>query len=140
MDYVTLLVGFAAVFFIGRTLWRARPGISPRDAHTAVKAGTAVLIDVREPAEWTGGVAKPAALLALSDLRGPRASWRAFLEQHRDKQLVLYCFSGSRSGRAAALLRREGYQAVNLGGLARWTDAGLPVGRAGSSASGRRTK
>lgn len=117
-----------AVFFI-RTMLAARAGASPAEAKAALDAGTAVLVDVREPMEWSAGVAAPAALLSFSDLRGARKSWRPFLEKNRGKQFFLYCASGARSGSAAALLRREGIAAVNLGGFHRWASAGLPTRR-----------
>ncbi|AOS44143.1 molybdopterin biosynthesis protein MoeB [Lacunisphaera limnophila] len=115
--------------FVAWTFWRARPEILPEALHAALKAGTAVLVDVREPAEWTAGTAKQAALLPLSDLRGPRSQWRTFLEKNRDKELLLYCQSGARSAVASALLRREGFTARNAGSLASLDRAGWPVCR-----------
>lgn len=127
MNLLLLLLAALAVFFIARTLWRARPEIQPAALRAALKAGTAVLIDVREPAEWTAGVAKQAALLPLSDLQGSRTQWRAFLEKNRGRQLLVYCRSGSRSAQAAAQLRREGLAALNAGSLAALDRAGWPV-------------
>jgi rhodanese-related sulfurtransferase len=49
------------------------------------------------------------------------------LEANKDKELILYCASGARSGVAASILRKEGFNAVNAGGLANWSRAGLPV-------------
>jgi|UniRef100_UPI00404A4FA4 rhodanese-related sulfurtransferase len=129
MDPVYLILAAVVFFFVARSLWQARPTIAPVEANAAIKSGNAVLIDVRESGEWSSGVAQSAALLALSDLRGSRTKWEPFLKAHRDKQLVLYCVSGTRSGIAAGLLRREGFNAVNLGGLSRWTSAGLPLSR-----------
>ena len=123
MDPVYLILAAVVFFFVARSLWQARPTIAPVEANAAIKSGNAVLIDVRESGEWSSGVAQSAALLALSDLRGSRTKWEPFLKAHRDKQLVLYCVSGTRSGIAAGLLRREGFNAVNLGGLSRWTSA-----------------
>lgn len=118
-----------AVALVGWTLWRARPEIKPADLHAALKAGTAVLVDVREPAEWAAGTARDAALLPLSDLRGPRTRWTPFLEQHRGRPLFLYCQSGTRSALAATQLRREGLDARNAGSLAALDRAGWPVCR-----------
>lgn len=130
MNNLVLLVfvGFAA-FFVIRMFWVARPGITPAEANSAVQAGKAVLIDVREPAEWSSGVAKPASLLSYSDLRSARGKWDAFLNKHRGQRLIVYCASGARSGSAARMLRKEGHDAVNLGGFSRWVGAGLPVRR-----------
>jgi rhodanese-related sulfurtransferase len=101
--------------------------VSPDEAARLITRGAAVLVDVREPAEWTSGVAKPAQLLTLSDLQGPRQKWKPFLAQHRQREIILYCRSGGRSAAAARLLAREGFRVANLGGLSAWTDAGLPT-------------
>ncbi|MBI3886717.1 MAG: hypothetical protein HY302_13445, partial [Opitutae bacterium] len=86
-------------------------------------------IDVREPAEWAGGVAQSATLLAFSDLTGPRAQWKQFLADAAGREVLLYCASGSRSGLAARILVAEGVRAANTGGLADWRAAGWPVAR-----------
>lgn len=102
--------------------------VAPAEAAKRVADGKAVLIDVREPAEWAEtGVAAPAALLPLSDLNGDRKQWKEFLEKNRDKELILYCRSGNRSGRAAAILAGEGFRTANAGGFSDWQAAGLPV-------------
>jgi rhodanese-related sulfurtransferase len=96
-------------------------------AMQALKSNAAVLVDVREPSEWTSGVAHQAALLPLSDLAGARQQWQNFLAKHRTKKILLYCHSGSRSGQAAAQLRREGYDAINTGSLQTWRQARWPI-------------
>ncbi|HEX2100906.1 MAG TPA: rhodanese-like domain-containing protein [Candidatus Synoicihabitans sp.] len=101
--------------------------ITPSDAAQRVAAGEAVLIDVREPNEWKDGVAAPALLLSLSDLRGKRRDWQSALERHRDKELILYCRSGNRSSIAGQILEKEDFRTRNAGGFAAWRDAGLPV-------------
>jgi rhodanese-related sulfurtransferase len=127
MNWFLLLLGGLAAFLLIRFIRLTRPGISLEAAMAALKAGQAVLVDIREPVEWSAGVAKNAALLPFSDLRGPREKWRAFLEKNRGKQLLLYCHSGSRSGLAASLLRQEGRPAVNAGTLRDWDRAGWPI-------------
>lgn len=129
MNSLGLLFLLLPVGFILWMLWRARPEIQPDVLRAALKAGTAVLVDVREPAEWSSGTAREAALLPLSDLRGERRHWGTFLEQNRGKRLFLYCQSGTRSAMAAAVLRREGLDARNAGSLAALDRAGWPVCR-----------
>ena len=128
MNWLPLLLGAVAAFFLIRLVWQARPGLPLAEARAALEAGTAVLIDVREPAEWAAGVAKQSALLPLSDLRGERTQWGPFLKKNKGRQLLLYCASGTRSGMAAAQLRREGHDAVNAGSLSAWSRTGWPVG------------
>ena len=104
------------------------PTIAPAEAAQRVADGKAVLIDVREPKEWAEtGVAAPATLLPLSDLNGDRKQWKGFLEKNRDKELILYCRTGNRSGRAAKLLAEEGYRTLNAGGFQDWQAAHLPT-------------
>ena len=102
-------------------------GIAPQEAAKRVADGSAVLIDVREPSEWVSGVAVPANLLPLSDLKGKRQMWAPFLARHGDRELILYCLSGGRSGSAARTLAGEGHRVSNLGGFSAWRGAGLPV-------------
>jgi rhodanese-related sulfurtransferase len=104
--------------------------LSPADAAQLVRDKKAVLVDVREPEEWAEtGVAEPASLLPLSDLSGPRLQWKQFLGQVGDREIILYCKSGGRSGRAASVLAKEGFRTANAGGFGDWTAAGLPVRR-----------
>lgn len=127
MKFTTVLIVLLACFvaFVSRA-W-AGERISPEDASRRLASGNAVLIDVREPEEWQEGVAQPALLLPLSDLRRNRKAWADVLEQNRDKELILYCRSGNRSGIAARILEKEGHRVTNAGGFAEWRDAGLPV-------------
>ncbi len=104
------------------------PKVAPADAAKLVAAGKAVLVDVREPAEWTEtGVAQPAVLLAKSDFDGAQKAWKPFLEKVGDKQVILYCRTGHRAGIVAAKLAEQGVKVANAGGLKDWTDAGLPT-------------
>lgn len=129
MNLFTLLLIGVVVFFVALMIISARPALTANEANAALEAGTAVLVDVREPAEWSSGVAKPAALLAMSDLRGTRSGWKPFLEKNRGKQIIVYCASGARSSSVASLLKKEGHNAVNLGSFSNWAGAGLPTRR-----------
>jgi len=127
MNWFLLLIVAFVVFLAVRQLILARPGIPLDEAQAALKAGTAILVDIREPLEWHHGVAKTASLLPFSDLRGDRTQWRAFLEQNRSRKLLLYCASGTRSSLAVSTLKREGFDAVNAGSLRDWDKAGWPI-------------
>ena len=77
MNTLLLIPLIGAVILIVRMILKSRPAMSPREAAAAVETGIAVLVDVREPAEWNGGVAQAAVLLPLSDLRCARKRWAA---------------------------------------------------------------
>jgi rhodanese-related sulfurtransferase len=112
------------------------PKIAPTEAAQLVASGKAVLVDCREPAEWNEtGVAAPAVLLAKSDFDGEKKQWTEFLAKNRDKQVIVYCRTGRRSGAIATALAEQGIQAVNAGGMKDWSDAGLPVRKAGDPAA-----
>jgi rhodanese-related sulfurtransferase len=86
----------------------------------------AILVDVREPEEWRRGRAPGARHIPLGAL-GKRIG-----ELPRDRDVLLICRSGNRSGMAQRTLRGQGYdRALNVaGGMNAWAAAGLPVVRA----------
>ena len=103
------------------------PRYTPAECSARVSSGTALLIDVREPKEWTTGVAQGAALLPMSDLNGSRALWKPFLEKAAGRELLTYCAVGGRAGIVAKLLASEGFNVANAGGFPEWAAAGWPV-------------
>ena len=106
------------------SLFGSAPRLTAAECMPRVRSGEALLIDVREPDEWTSGVAERAALLPLSDLTGGRAHWRTFLGDNRDREFLLYCGAGVRASIAARILQKEGYRAANVGSLTEWSAAG----------------
>lgn len=104
--------------------------VSPGRAAEELAAGTAVLLDVREPVEWSqsipGAVRVPRGLLEFqADPTSPRHD--AALDPHG--RVIVFCRSGVRAALAGATLCDLGFEdVVNLtGGFAAWTEAGLPV-------------
>lgn len=84
----------------------------------------AVLVDVREPAEWRSGHARNARHIPLDRLD------REARRLPQDTPVVVMCASGMRSRAGAAQLRAQGYRATSLsGGLAAWRAAGGAVTR-----------
>jgi rhodanese-related sulfurtransferase len=116
-------------FLLVATLSRAEvPQITPADAAALVAAHQAVLVDIREPAEWAEtGVVTGAVLLPKSDFDGAQKEWAEFLAHAGDKQIILYCRSGKRAGVLGAALLEKGLKAANAGGYKDWEAAGRPV-------------
>ena len=79
---------------------------------TSVAAGKAVIVDVREQAEWDNGHLKASSLVPLSELSKDGAVIPASLP--KDKPIYLHCRSGARSLKAAEILKAKGYDARPL--------------------------
>ena len=81
-----------------------------------------VVLDVREPDEWTSGHVSGATHIpqgTLPDRVG---------ELDPQTPTVVMCHLGGRSARATAWLSQQGYHVVNLeGGIEAWHAAGRPV-------------
>jgi hydroxyacylglutathione hydrolase len=90
-----------------------------------------VLLDVREPQEFAGGHVARARLMPLSQIRD------RLDDLPQDKPIALICRSGNRSGSAARILAKSGFEQVaNVrGGMGAWSRAGYPVSKGGSSRS-----
>lgn len=102
--------------------------ITPAAAAQLVADGKAVLVDIRESAEWAeAGVAAPAVLLPKSDFDGDKKAWKDFLAKVGDRQIILYCRSGRRADTVGQALAAEGRSVANAGGMKDWVAAGLPV-------------
>ena len=103
------------------------PALQVVDVHEArLRQGAgAMLVDVREPEEWQRGHAANARLIPLGSL-GKRLS-----EVPREREALLICRSGNRSGTAQRELLRLGYERVTnvSGGMHAWANAGLPIER-----------
>lgn len=112
-----------------KAMFTSAPRFSASECFDRVRAGTAVLIDVRETAEWESGVAESAALLPMSDFNGSRLRWQPFLDKLGDREALPYCAAGVRSGFVARVLISEGIRAANVGSLAEWAAAGWPIVR-----------
>lgn len=98
------------------------PSVDPLEARRRQAAG-ALVIDVREPEEWAAGHVSGAVHLPMGQLPTRLG------EIPRDREVLLICRSGNRSGQAQRLLRAQGYaNAINVaGGTTAWTRAGLPL-------------
>lgn len=104
--------------------------VSPEDAAAELAAGTAMLLDVREPIEWAQGVPGSVQLpRGLLEFQADPASARHNAAFDPERRIIVFCRSGARSALAAATLLDLGFTDVaNLvGGFTAWQAAGLPV-------------
>ena len=96
--------------------------ISVTKAYQGYNAGTYIL-DVRQPDEWAAGHIPNATLIPLTELA------KRVNEVPADREVIIVCRSGNRSGQARDLLKEEGFTNVTsmAGGMNDWTAAGYPV-------------
>jgi len=82
-----------------------------------------MLLDVRTPEEYAEGHIAGAKLIPVQVLA------EHLKEVPRDKQVYVYCHSGTRSARASKLLAKNGFTNIeNIeGGIVAWKKAGYPV-------------
>jgi len=136
MDFVSKNAWLIAlvVFSGGMLLWpmlrRMMFGIgqvSPTEAVLLINREHALVLDVREDAEFAAGHIPEARHIP----QGQLASRLPELEKWKEKPIVINCQSGGRSSGACAVLRRSGFTRVfNLsGGIAAWQSAKLPVSK-----------
>ena len=99
--------------------------IGTLDATKLINGKDALLLDVRETAEYEGGRLPNALHVPLSQL----ASRSADLVKHRSRPVITYCERGNRSRMAGGALAKMGFTDVYhlTGGYRAWRDAGLPV-------------
>ena len=96
--------------------------LSPRQLAELLSKADVQLVDVREPFEHEAGRIADDVLIELNELPGEADAF------DRERPLVFYCRTGSRSALATQAFASAGFDAHNLsGGLQAWVKDGLPI-------------
>jgi rhodanese-related sulfurtransferase len=103
---------------------QAADGIDVKQAQSMNQQG-ALLLDVREPEEFSAIHAPNAKLIPLGQL----AARLQEISEYKDKPVVVICRSGRRSGIAVSQLQAAGFTQVSnvMGGIQAWEKNGLEV-------------
>jgi rhodanese-related sulfurtransferase len=115
----------------GALLWpnlqRRGNKISLLQATQLINQGKTVVLDVREPGDFAAGHLLDAKNIPLKEL----ANRMSELQKFKSKTVIAVCQSGVQSSKAAAQLKRAGFeQVVSLdGGVAAWQAQGLPLAK-----------
>jgi sulfur-carrier protein adenylyltransferase/sulfurtransferase len=101
----------------------AVPEVTSAEANAMLDRGGVQLVDVREPWEYEEAHIPGCRLIPMGQVL------ERLGEIDRETPAVIYCRSGSRSGKVVALLLERGYdKAVNLaGGILAWANGQLPI-------------
>ena len=104
------------------------PNLGPAEAVTLINRHHALVIDVRDDAEFASGHIVDAKHIPLEKL----ADRLNELAKYQDKPLLVNCQRGARSAKACDILRKAEFKQVhNLqGGLNAWVEAKLPIVKA----------
>lgn len=101
--------------FIALQLSKFMGKADPAAVHKLVEGG-ALLVDVRSPAEFAGGHLDGAKSIPVGELEARISELGA-----KDRDIVVYCASGARSGSAKRALESAGFTSVHdLGAMSRW--------------------
>jgi phage shock protein E len=98
--------------------------LQPEEFQSKISGG-ATLIDVRTVEEYASGHITGSLHM---DIKNPGFKDNVMMLD-RTKEYALYCASGVRSGKAADLMKKEGFESVYTlaGGVKTWKDKGLPL-------------
>jgi rhodanese-related sulfurtransferase len=129
--YHLVLFGIAVVSgglliwpFFGRVMHTGKQ-VSPQETVQLINRRDAVVLDVRETAEYAAGHITNARNVP----EGQLADRIKELERYKSRPIVLSCGTGARSARAGAILQKAGFaEVVTLrGGIAAWKQASMPL-------------
>lgn len=114
---ILIVVAVLIVFFVLRNVQKQKHVTTLTEEQFKENYRKAQLIDVREPNEYERGHILGARNIPLSQLK------QRIGEVRKDQPIYLYCQRGSRSTRAANILRKKGYSSLHQlkGGFSKWT-------------------
>ena len=123
------LIIIAYMLFFG-PLMQMIHGIKTLPVNQAVRLmnnESAVVVDVREPDEFRGGHIPHSINIPLGTLHGRLKE----IEKYRDKPVLLSCRTSQRSGRAALILKKNGFAMAHIlgGGIIAWQKENLPTSK-----------
>lgn len=126
--WLFLIALTSGAMFIWPTIARRLSGVrqvTTLEAVQLINRRDAVLIDVREEAEFKGARVAGSRLVPLKTL----AAKLADLDKFKSKPVLLLCQTGNRSAQAAGALKKAGFTEVAslAGGLHAWQQAGMPL-------------
>lgn len=126
--YLFLAAAVSGAMLFWPALNRSAGGqrISAAQAVQLINREKAVLVDVREPAEFAAGHPVGSKSVPLASL-----ATSGELPKNKALPIVVVCATGARASRAAAMLKKLGYDNARVlaGGVSAWREANLPVER-----------
>jgi rhodanese-related sulfurtransferase len=118
-----VITALVLLFYIRRWIQKARmKEYSALEVSERMNDDSVVLLDVRTPQERNHKHIKGSLHIPLNEL----SQKLKMLEKYRQKEIICYCHSGSRSFITTNLLTKNGFQAANMkGGMIEWNSLDL---------------
>jgi len=109
---------------VNRLLGAGAPQVGPTEAVQLINRRDAVVLDVRDKAQFAAGHIPNARNIPLPELDGRLRE----IEKFKARPIVVSCQSGARSAGVCGLLRKNGFGEVFSlrGGIGGWVEASLP--------------
>lgn len=113
------------VLFIRNETNRGGQAVSAQELVNLVNGEGALVLDVRDAAEFKAGHIVDAKNMPYSALESRLGE----LAKYKDKPVVVACKIGQHSGMAGGMLRKAGFENVKKlkGGITEWRNQNLPV-------------
>lgn len=104
------------------------PNLTTVEAITLINRSHALVLDVRDDAEFASGHIVDAKHIPLDKL----AERLNVLAKYKDKPILVNCLRGAHGAKACDILRKAGFTQVHhlQGGLNAWLEAKLPIVKA----------
>lgn len=108
-------------------LQRRGDKVSLLQATQLINQGKAIVVDIREPADFATGHLREARNIPLKELDSRIGE----LDKFKSKTVIAVCQRGVTSAKAVAQLKKAGFnETVGLdGGIAAWQAQGLPLAK-----------
>ena len=115
-NYIIIL-GLIIGFFVLKQLSRTQPELSSEVAKSYLKDDNYRFLDVRTESEFLSGHIENSIHIPLQELPTRLDE----IEQLKQKDIIVYCRSGARSGKAINILIKNNFKVQNLsGGILDW--------------------
>ncbi|MGY1490287.1 rhodanese-like domain-containing protein [Methylobacillus pratensis] len=123
--WIGLAIGSGIMLLLPTIKRGAGAAVSASDAVILINRSHAVVLDVRDDAEFAAGHIADAKHIPLAQLPERLKE----LSKFKDKPVLVYCESGVRAGKAAVILAKNEFKQVKQlqGGVKAWQDAKLPL-------------
>ncbi len=101
------------------------PNLTPNEAVLMMNRSQALILDVRDEAEFAAGHISNAKHIPVAELESRIKE----IQKYKDKPVIVNCQGGVRSSKACGILRKLEFTQLNnlQGGLNAWTQAKLPL-------------